>query len=92
MGIPTPKAGADLVPPSLEVVVQQERSKRSAQIQEKHQLIEQDEQDEIEPTSKQRKPLSFHLAFVGLSLLLLVFQMDATCLSIALPVREVKTV
>ncbi|KAF2770094.1 MFS general substrate transporter [Teratosphaeria nubilosa] len=42
-------------------------------------------QDVNQSTARARKPLSFHLAFVGLCLLLLVFQMDATGLSIALP-------
>lgn len=33
-----------------------------------------------------KKSLSFNLAFMGLALTLLVFQLDATCLGIALPV------
>ncbi|OHW94694.1 MFS transporter [Colletotrichum incanum] len=36
-------------------------------------------------TSSTPKSLSFKLAFMGLALVLLVFQVDATCLSIALP-------
>jgi hypothetical protein len=37
--------------------------------------------------STRKKSRSFQLSFSGLALILLVFQMDATCLSIALPVR-----
>lgn len=35
---------------------------------------------------KKKKSLSFKLAFAALALCLLVFQIDGTCLSIALPV------
>jgi len=38
--------------------------------------------------SKQKKSLAFKLAFIGLSATLFVFQVDATALGIALPVRS----
>lgn len=41
---------------------------------------------EIKSQPAPKKPLSFWLAFAGLALVLFVFQLDATCLSIALPV------
>lgn len=41
-----------------------------------------------ETQSAPKKSLSFKLAFTGLALPLLVFQVDATCLSIALPVSQ----
>ena len=45
------------------------------------------EQDKEDATlSPRKKSLSFKLTFSGLALVLLVFQLDATCLSIALPV------
>jgi hypothetical protein len=37
---------------------------------------------------KQKKSLAFKLAFIGLSATLFVFQVDATALGIALPVRS----
>ncbi|KAG8158439.1 hypothetical protein KVR01_011561 [Diaporthe batatas] len=40
---------------------------------------------ETKAESPPKKSLSFKLAFMGLALTLLVFQVDATCLSIALP-------
>jgi hypothetical protein len=36
----------------------------------------------------EKKSLPFKLAFSGLALILVVFQLDATCLSIALPVSQ----
>jgi hypothetical protein len=54
--------------------------------QEQLQLREHSRDDTAEPPRK--KSLSFKLAFAGLALLLLVFQVDATCLSIALPVSK----
>lgn len=42
--------------------------------------------DSIEPKTK--KSLSFKLAFIGLAASLFVFQVDATCLGIALPVSH----
>jgi hypothetical protein len=45
---------------------------------------EQPDQEDAEPTTK--KSLSFKLAFIGLAASLFVFQLDATCLGIALPV------
>ncbi|OKP10714.1 hypothetical protein PENSUB_4017 [Penicillium subrubescens] len=44
---------------------------------------EQPDQEDAEPTTK--KSLSFKLAFIGLAASLFVFQLDATCLGIALP-------
>lgn len=38
--------------------------------------------------SKKKKSLAFKLAFIGLSATLFVFQVDATALGIALPVRS----
>ncbi|KAF9878810.1 Major facilitator superfamily domain, general substrate transporter [Colletotrichum karsti] len=46
-------------------------------------LTEQDPEHKTTPYP--RKSLSFKLAFSGLALVLFVFQLDATCLSIALP-------
>jgi hypothetical protein len=54
--------------------------------QEQLQLHDHHGDDAAEPPRK--KSLSFKLAFAGLALLLLVFQVDATCLSIALPVSR----
>ncbi|RMZ82889.1 hypothetical protein DV737_g1952, partial [Chaetothyriales sp. CBS 132003] len=51
--------------------------------QEQLPIQEQDGADRT--TSRPRKSLSFKLAFSGLALTLLVFQIDATCLGIALP-------
>lgn len=45
---------------------------------------QQPNQERAEPTTK--KSLSFKLAFIGLAASLFVFQLDATCLGIALPV------
>lgn len=45
---------------------------------------EQHQQEDNESTTK--KSLSFKLAFIGLAASLFVFQLDATCLGIALPV------
>jgi hypothetical protein len=45
---------------------------------------EQNEQNNAEPPTK--NSLSFKLAFIGLAASLLIFQLDATYLSIALPV------
>lgn len=47
---------------------------------------EQNGVENTEPTPK--KSLSFKLAFVGLAAILFVFQLDATCLGIALPVSH----
>ncbi|KAL0944850.1 MFS transporter [Colletotrichum truncatum] len=49
------------------------------------QLLFQVQDEEDTTQSRPKKSLSFKLAFSGLALTLLVFQMDATCLSIALP-------
>lgn len=38
--------------------------------------------------SMPKKPVSFKLAFVGLAASLFVFQVDATCLGVALPVSH----
>lgn len=47
------------------------------------------EQNGVETTeSTPKKSLSFKLAFVGLAAILFVFQLDATCLGIALPVSH----
>lgn len=35
---------------------------------------------------KMRKPLSFHLAFVGIAINTFVFSLDATALAVAIPV------
>jgi hypothetical protein len=56
----------------------------STKPQEQLQLQDHHGDNAAEPPRK--KSLSFKLAFAGLALLLLVFQVDATCLSIALPV------
>ncbi|KAJ5188290.1 hypothetical protein N7472_007304 [Penicillium cf. griseofulvum] len=50
-----------------------------------HSPTEQNEQDDAESATKKPKSLSFKLAFIGLAASLFVFQLDATCLSIALP-------
>lgn len=47
---------------------------------------EQLDVDSTEPKTK--KSLSFKLAFIGLATSLFVFQVDATCLGIALPVSH----
>jgi hypothetical protein len=54
----------------------------SSKPQEQLQLQDHHGDNATEPPRK--KSLSFKLAFAGLALLLLVFQVDATCLSIAL--------
>jgi hypothetical protein len=54
--------------------------------QEQLRLQRHDGEDMIESTRK--KTMSFKLAFSGLALILLVFQIDVTCLSIALPVSQ----
>ncbi|KAJ5718050.1 MFS transporter [Penicillium malachiteum] len=70
-----------------EVLVQQDREPRS----EKTGTAEQEMDEKIEANGENnepkspKKPLSFHLAFIGLAASLFVFQMDATCLGIALP-------
>jgi hypothetical protein len=48
---------------------------------------EQLDVDPTKPTTK--KSLSFKLAFIGLAASLFVFQVDATCLGIALPVSYI---
>ncbi|KAJ4360658.1 uncharacterized protein N0V89_001224 [Didymosphaeria variabile] len=53
------------------------------ELQEELRIQEHNGEDLTQPTRK--KSLSFKLSFSGLALILLVFQMDATCLSIALP-------
>ncbi|KAJ5451851.1 hypothetical protein N7445_000034 [Penicillium cf. griseofulvum] len=53
-----------------------------------HSPTEQNEQDDAESATKKPKSLSFKLAFIGLAASLFVFQLDATCLSIALPVSH----
>ncbi|KAK3938616.1 MFS transporter [Diplogelasinospora grovesii] len=53
------------------------------EIGERHSPEERNGVDNTEPTPK--KSLSFKLAFIGLAATLFVFQMDATCLGIALP-------
>ncbi|KAF7197310.1 MFS transporter L2 [Pseudocercospora fuligena] len=85
MGHFSSAASATVAPLPAPDAVQNHKSSIDAKEQEKHQSIEQDGEDETEPVLKPRKSLAFYLAFAGLSLLLLVFQMDATCLSIALP-------
>ena len=54
--------------------------------QEQLRFQEHNGEDTTQPTRK--KSLSFKLAFSGLALVLLVFQVDATCLGIALPVSQ----
>lgn len=49
---------------------------------------DQNEQNDAESRTKKPKSLSFKLAFIGLAATLFVFQLDATCLSIALPVSH----
>lgn len=49
-----------------------------------------EEQLEVNSTEpKTKKSLSFKLAFIGLAASLFVFQVDATCLGIALPVSQI---
>lgn len=71
-----------------EVSVQQDAEPRSEKTG--HAEKEMDEpietHDGSDETQSPKKPLSFHLAFIGLATSLFVFQMDATCLGIALPV------
>lgn len=74
-----------------EVSVQQDAEPRS----EKTEAAAEEEVDEpieandvSDEAQSPKKPLSFHLAFVGLAASLFVFQMDATCLGIALPVSH----
>ncbi|KAJ5721869.1 MFS transporter [Penicillium malachiteum] len=45
----------------------------------------QEENDVNHELQSSKKPWSFHLAFIGLASSLFVFQMDATCLGMALP-------
>lgn len=73
-----------------EISVQQHAEPRS----EKTGTAEKDMEEPIEANGENeeaqspKKPLSFHLAFIGLAASLFVFQMDATCLGIALPVSH----
>lgn len=46
-------------------------------------------QDDEGRQPKQKKSVAFKLAFIGLSATLFVFQVDATALGIALPVRSI---
>ncbi|KAI5361408.1 Putative major facilitator superfamily, MFS transporter superfamily [Septoria linicola] len=85
MGHKSSENGAGGASESAEAAGGESPSKTTAQEQVSIAPLENDEEDATQPTSKPRKSLSFHLAFAGLSLRLLVFQMDATCLSIALP-------
>ncbi|OIW30092.1 MFS general substrate transporter [Coniochaeta ligniaria NRRL 30616] len=49
-----------------------------------NEVVNAEEQDEL-PPAKAKKSLSFKLAFIGLAASIFVFQVDATCLGIALP-------
>ncbi|KAJ5634814.1 MFS transporter [Penicillium herquei] len=52
---------------------------------EKDTELYQNDKDLNHEQQQSKKPLSFHLAFIGLASSLFVFQMDATCLGMALP-------
>lgn len=63
-----------------------EDTDKTPKVMERPTLEEQLDVDSINPKAK--KSLSFKLAFIGLAASLFVFQVDATCLGIALPVSD----
>lgn len=74
--------------PRLEENLEVEGVEKVTETRDTHSPAEQNEQDDAESTTKKPKSLSFKLAFTGLAASLFVFQLDATCLSIALPVSH----
>lgn len=74
--------------PRLEENLDVDSKEKVTEIGHTHSPREQNEQDDAESTAKKPKSLSFKLAFIGLAASLFVFQLDATCLSIALPVSH----
>lgn len=63
-----------------------EDTDKTPKVMERLTLEEQLGVDSTKPKAK--KSLSFKLAFIGLAASLFVFQVDATCLGIALPVSD----
>lgn len=63
-----------------------EDTEKRPKVAERQAPEEQLDVDSTEPKTK--KSLSFKLAFIGLAASLFVFQVDATCLGIALPVSQ----
>ncbi|CAI7659092.1 unnamed protein product [Penicillium viridicatum] len=70
-----------------EVSVQQDAEPRSEKTGPAEKEMDEpiEANDVSDEAQSPKKPLSFHLAFIGLAASLFVFQMDATCLGIALP-------
>lgn len=64
-----------------------ENTEKVLKVAERQAPEEQLDVDPTKPTPK--KSLSFKLAFIGLAASLFVFQVDATCLGIALPVSYI---
>lgn len=63
-----------------------EDTEKRPKVEEQQTPEDQLQVDTTEPKTK--KSLSFKLAFIGLATSLFVFQVDATCLGIALPVSH----
>lgn len=74
--------------PRLEENLEVDGVEKVTKTRDTHSPTEQHEQHDAESTTKKPKSLSFKLAFIGLAASLFVFQLDATCLSIALPVSH----
>lgn len=88
--ISDPSAEISAIPdrPRLEQNVEVDGVEKVTETRDTHSPTEQNVQDDAESTTKKPKSLSFKLAFIGLAANLFVFQLDATCLSIALPVSH----
>lgn len=85
---PTTEISAIPDRPRLEENLEVHGVEKVTEIRDTYSPTEQNEKDDAESTTKKPKSLSFKLAFIGLAASLFVFQLDATCLSIALPVSH----
>lgn len=74
--------------PRLEENLEVHGVEKVTEIRDTYSPTERNEQADAESTTKKPKSLSFKLAFIGLAATLFVFQLDATCLGIALPVSH----
>ncbi|CAI7585865.1 unnamed protein product [Penicillium glandicola] len=77
--------------PRLEENLEVDGVEKVTETRDTHSPTEQNEQDDAESTTKKPKSLSFKLALIGLAASLFVFQLDATCLSIALPAMSLES-